>query len=136
MTTWLIVPVSLKSINTGRLLIPVSEIDNKNPKFPEFTIMDTIVGAHVRTGEEVVRAYKIKYVKMDDDQVAIAQEMMEKQQKEEKRQATRDAAARRRRARALESSDDETSLAEKRKAKKDKARTARMSKAGKRGKKA
>jgi hypothetical protein len=78
MVTWLIIPSSLKTVHTGKVLIPISEIVNKNPKFPEFTVTETILGAHIRTGESIIKAYKIKYEKMDEDHIKFAREVLEK----------------------------------------------------------
>jgi hypothetical protein len=95
-TTWLVIPVSRKFINTGSSMIPVIDILNKSIKHPEFTFVEAIMGAHTKTGKEVIKAYKIKYEKMSDEQAISRANSMFKKQKEEAKQARKEEAARRR----------------------------------------
>ncbi|KAB2098981.1 hypothetical protein AG0111_0g12829 [Alternaria gaisen] len=94
--SWLTIPFSIKAINIGGTLISVADIVNKPFLHPEFTFIEAIMGTHVKTGKEVVKAYKLKHEKMDCDQAIMRAHTMLKQQKDAEKQARRDEAARKR----------------------------------------
>jgi hypothetical protein len=94
--SWLTIPFSIKTINIGGTLISVADIVDKSFLHPEFTFIEAIMGTHVKTGKEVVKAYKLKHEKMDCDQAIMRAHTMLKQQKDAEKQARRDEAARKR----------------------------------------
>jgi len=55
------------------------------------------MGPHWKTGKEVVKAVKVKFERLTDEQQLERIDLMVKQKKEEDRQARKDEAARRRR---------------------------------------
>jgi len=95
--TWFVIPASHKYINTGSMMVPIVDIVDKSIKYPEWTFVEKIKGPHWKTGEEVVKAVKVKYEKLTDEQSLERMEVMVKQKEDEVRQARKDEAARRRR---------------------------------------
>lgn len=94
--SWLTIPFSIKTINIGGTLISVADIVDKPFLHPEFTLIEAIMGIHAKTGKDVVKAYKLKYEKMECDQAVARAHTMLKQQKDAEKQARRDEAARKR----------------------------------------
>ncbi|CAN9244343.1 unnamed protein product [Alternaria alternata] len=94
--SWLTIPFAIKTINIGGTLISVADIVDKPFLHPEFTFIEAIMGTHAKTGKEVVKAYKLKYEKMEGEQAVVRAHTMLKQQKEAEKQARRDEAARKR----------------------------------------
>jgi hypothetical protein len=94
--SWLTIPFAIKTINIGGTLISVADIVDKPFLHPEFTFKEAIIGTHAKTGKEVVKAYKLKYEKMEGEQAVVRAHTMLKQQKEAEKQARRDEAARKR----------------------------------------
>jgi hypothetical protein len=92
--TWLVIPASQKYINMGNSMVPISEIVNKSIKYPQFTFVEAIMGPHKKTEKEVVKAHKLKYEKLTDEQVMARMEVMIKQEKDEIKQAKKDERAR------------------------------------------
>ncbi|KAI4653283.1 hypothetical protein J4E93_001045 [Alternaria ventricosa] len=95
--TWFVIPASHKYINTGSMMVPIADIVDKSIKYPEWTFVEKIMGPHWKTGVEVVKAVKVKYEKLTDEQSLERMEVMVKQKEDEARQARKDEAARRRR---------------------------------------
>ncbi|KAI4703529.1 hypothetical protein J4E89_010105 [Alternaria sp. Ai002NY15] len=95
--TWFVIPASHKYINTGSMMVPIADIVDKSIKYPEWTFVEKIMGKHWKTGEEVVKAVKVKFERLTDEQQLERIDLMVKQKKEEDRQARKDEAARRRR---------------------------------------
>jgi hypothetical protein len=94
--SWLTFPFSIKTINIGGTLISVADIVDKPFLHPEFTFIEAIMGTHARRGKEVVKAYKLKYEKMEGEQAVVRAHTMLKQQKEAEKQARKDGAAQKR----------------------------------------
>ncbi|KAI4649952.1 uncharacterized protein J4E78_008233 [Alternaria triticimaculans] len=95
--TWFVIPASHKYINTGSMMVAIADIVDKSIKYPEWTFVEKIMGPHWKTGEEVVKAVKVKYEKLTDEQSLERMGVMVKQKEDEVRQARKDEAARRRR---------------------------------------
>jgi len=95
--TWFVIPASHKYINTGSMMVPIADIVDKSIKYLEWTFVEKIMGPHWKTGEEVVKAVKVKYEKLTDEQSLERMGDMVKQKEDEVRQARKDEAARRRR---------------------------------------
>jgi len=95
--TWFVIPASHKYINTGSMMVPIADIVDKSIKYPEWTFVEKIMGKHWKTGEEIVKAVKVKYEKLTDEQSLERMGVMVKQKEDEVRQAKKDEAARRRR---------------------------------------
>ncbi|CAN9214050.1 unnamed protein product [Alternaria alternata] len=94
--SWLTIPFSIKTINIDGTLISVADLVDNPFLHPEFTFIEAIMGTYVKTGKEVVKAYKLKYEKMEGEQAVVRAHTMLKQQKEAEKQARRDEAARKR----------------------------------------
>jgi len=95
--TWLVIPASRKFINMEGSMVPVVDIVNRSIKYPEWTFVEEVLGPHWKTGKEVVKAVKVKFERLTDEQQLERINLMVKQKKEENRQARKDKAARRRR---------------------------------------
>jgi len=95
--TWFVIPTSHKYINTGSMMVPIVDIVEKSIKYPEWTFVEKIMGPHWNTGVEVVKAVKVKYEKLTDEQSLERMAVMVKKKEDEVRQARKDEAARRRR---------------------------------------
>ena len=95
--TWLVIPASRKFINMEGSMVPVVDIVNRSIKYPEWTFVEEVLGPHWKTGKEVVKAVKVKFERLTDEQQLERIDLIVKQKKEENRQARKDKAARRRR---------------------------------------
>jgi len=95
--TWFVIPASHKYINTGSMMVPIADIVDKSIKYPEWTFVEKIMGPHWKAGVEVVKAVKVKYEKLTDEQSLERMGVMVRQKEDEVRQARKDEAARRRR---------------------------------------
>ncbi|KAI4643885.1 uncharacterized protein J4E79_011157 [Alternaria viburni] len=94
--TWFVIPASHKYINTGSTMVPIADIVDKSIMYPEWTFVEEVLGPHWKTGVAVVKAVKVKYEKLTDEQSLERMEVMVKQKEDEVRQARKDEAARRR----------------------------------------
>jgi hypothetical protein len=77
-------------------MVPIADIVIKSVKYPEFTFVESIMGPHVKTGKQVVKAHKMKYEKLDHVQAILRMDIMIKQKDDESRQVMKDEAAQRR----------------------------------------
>lgn len=71
----------------GSSFVPVADIVKGSIRYLEFTFVEAIMGTKAKTGKEVVKAYNLKYEKMDDEQSILRANTLIKKQKEEAKQA-------------------------------------------------
>lgn len=68
--TYFKVPKTQPYIGVGKKMTPVLDILEHPWKNPEYTLLKTIRGPHFRTGEQVVKEYKIKHEQLSKGQIA------------------------------------------------------------------